>query len=880
MLRKLTIQALAFLLVALPLLGVLGKESLAAESSRVAIISQLSGDVQVQKSGGSKKIKAFKKLNLNQGDILFTGSSSSATLQFSNGTSSDDTMTAAANTTLKFSKLSSNGSTVTKVSMLKGSAWVDVKSIKSKDDQFQVETPTAIMGVRGTNFLVLVNPNTGSTNTSVFAGVVQLGAPSLSQPPSIGGTPTLPNPGAVLIYPTNQINVTPDTPSSQLPDQVSMVNLPALTSHLTPELIEAILRSYGKIQEENQQFIDKLKNGTQNLPPVLGTDIQVVEDNLTNLIGAALQQALGNHAITQEQLNSLIQQVEQAQGKKLDLPSKELTLTDLQKKKQEELEKKEQMLAAQEAEKRKQQLAEQQKQLALLAQQKKEQDAKNLAEAERLRKEAEAKLLAGMTEQQKKDYLTNQSNLNGTPPPSSPGPSESSSSNSDKGKLTGLTLLGDGIQLSPNFSKNVYSYSVNLGENYGGEIGVHPTAAATATVTIAVDGVVQEGSGSASFQPSPDRTMTKVTITVTDGSATKTYTILVKRLFTGVKEWSTLVNGEQVSWDLSDSYISENDDDRSYQLYFEEAPESFKVNFTLDDSVSFEDVDASEAFVLNASTRSGSLSLSRQQWHSGANDASIYYRIGEGEATKRYYLRFTVYIGTPELRTIYAQGADHVSYDFYPAGDHKFSSAVIVDSAIEPGEENATTTLTINPVLSEYWRGSEGSQPSIHITMGETQLEFIEGYQANLERGWNELTITMDNPAMDPSAPSGVYDLMIWVGDSLPEDLRLNSIEVTNGEATPSIVEGPTLEWSAYVNSDNDGFAYIDPAAPSEYGASIDSVHYEDYELDDYFAEARNANGKYAIPLQESFTVAYVTVRNEEGRYMTYVLYIEAAPLL
>ncbi|WP_212963381.1 FecR domain-containing protein, partial [Cohnella xylanilytica] len=70
---------------------------------------------------------------------------------------------------------------VTKVSMLKGTVWSDVKSIRNKDDEFQLETPTAVMGVRGTHFLSAVDPNTSATNLTVFAGVVRANVPQAGQ---------------------------------------------------------------------------------------------------------------------------------------------------------------------------------------------------------------------------------------------------------------------------------------------------------------------------------------------------------------------------------------------------------------------------------------------------------------------------------------------------------------------------------------------------------------------------------------------------------------------------------------------------------------------------------------------------------------------------
>ena len=40
------------------------------------------------------------------------------------------------------------------------------------EDEYQIETPTTVMGVRGTLFLASVNPATGETTGSVMEGAV------------------------------------------------------------------------------------------------------------------------------------------------------------------------------------------------------------------------------------------------------------------------------------------------------------------------------------------------------------------------------------------------------------------------------------------------------------------------------------------------------------------------------------------------------------------------------------------------------------------------------------------------------------------------------------------------------------------------------------
>ncbi|WP_274363587.1 FecR family protein [Paenibacillus thermotolerans] len=170
LLRKLS-HALIFVVIAHAVFGAFASSvSAASESSRVAQIVSLSGEVFVKKSGGSKEFKAYKSMALNQGDFLRTGKKSSVTLKVIDH---DDEMTIGANAQLCLSKLKdSGGGKKTNVSMVSGSAYVKAGKLKEKDT-FEIETPTAVMGVRGTNFLVGVNNITGNTDIAVASGIVQ-----------------------------------------------------------------------------------------------------------------------------------------------------------------------------------------------------------------------------------------------------------------------------------------------------------------------------------------------------------------------------------------------------------------------------------------------------------------------------------------------------------------------------------------------------------------------------------------------------------------------------------------------------------------------------------------------------------------------------------
>lgn len=90
-------------------------------------------------------------MSLNQGDTVYTGANSSVTLNLSSG---DADVTLGENAEINVSDLnSSDGNKKSKLKVWAGSLWVKVKSLAGSNDEFEVETPTAVMGVRGRSSL-------------------------------------------------------------------------------------------------------------------------------------------------------------------------------------------------------------------------------------------------------------------------------------------------------------------------------------------------------------------------------------------------------------------------------------------------------------------------------------------------------------------------------------------------------------------------------------------------------------------------------------------------------------------------------------------------------------------------------------------------------
>jgi len=143
----------------------------AKDTDKVGKITSVSGTVEVKKSGGSKKFKAFNGMAIAQGDTIITGKKSKATMDLD----SDKEVTIGASTTLTISQLVKSASAMggkTKLTLKDGDVVIKVKKKLEGDSRFEIQTPTAIMGVMGTEFAVSANGQ--QTYLGVLEGIVRL----------------------------------------------------------------------------------------------------------------------------------------------------------------------------------------------------------------------------------------------------------------------------------------------------------------------------------------------------------------------------------------------------------------------------------------------------------------------------------------------------------------------------------------------------------------------------------------------------------------------------------------------------------------------------------------------------------------------------------
>jgi hypothetical protein len=146
------------------------KEEVAAGEMK-AKVTFVIGDVKVKSTSGEMTGKPQVGAFLASGQVLITGDKATVDLEFSHGSS----LRIKGNTEIAIKRLIENNGTITEeVSLKKGMLVANVTKQKQTDN-FNIVTPTVIAGVRGTRFLVEVNPNASKeevTRVSVLDGSV------------------------------------------------------------------------------------------------------------------------------------------------------------------------------------------------------------------------------------------------------------------------------------------------------------------------------------------------------------------------------------------------------------------------------------------------------------------------------------------------------------------------------------------------------------------------------------------------------------------------------------------------------------------------------------------------------------------------------------
>lgn len=147
------------------------KEPQMAAGELKAKVTFVLGDVKVKSNSSDEGTKPQVGNFLTTGQMLLTGDKAAIDLEFSHGSS----LRIKGNTEVAVKRLiETNGNITEEVSLKKGMLVANVTKQKQTDN-FNIVTPTVIAGVRGTRFLVVVDPNAAKedvTKVSVLDGSV------------------------------------------------------------------------------------------------------------------------------------------------------------------------------------------------------------------------------------------------------------------------------------------------------------------------------------------------------------------------------------------------------------------------------------------------------------------------------------------------------------------------------------------------------------------------------------------------------------------------------------------------------------------------------------------------------------------------------------
>jgi hypothetical protein len=136
---------------------------------RIAAVSNLTGDVKIKPSGADAYYPLADTRYVKSGDVIHTGQGS-VTLNWVDGTR----IRIGPSSTLKVLKCQFNSATNASLSLFRldvGRVWVRVLKALNPRSKFEVATPTATAGVRGTIFGVTVD-KLGHTQVDVIEGQV------------------------------------------------------------------------------------------------------------------------------------------------------------------------------------------------------------------------------------------------------------------------------------------------------------------------------------------------------------------------------------------------------------------------------------------------------------------------------------------------------------------------------------------------------------------------------------------------------------------------------------------------------------------------------------------------------------------------------------
>jgi len=286
--NKYSLFVICFIVILAMVMTSLYSPVVEAADITTAKLQSVKGDVFVKKGGGNREFKGFENMVLTQGDWLRTGAKSTAKIVYNNGT---QTMINP-NSQLTIERLTeTNTSSKTSIKLHAGGVWNKVKTMLNIDSTYDVETPTTVLGARGTLYLVTIDAN-GNISLNVADGAV--GA-STNADPSAGTTSYLIGTGSSL-----QVDPSGQTQGAGPIDVQTFVQ--SVDPAVLVQVVNDIVQRSQEIATQAQQALGQITN-QQNALSALRSATQASE--LASLAQQVVQ------AVQQSSQPDLIQQFQQ-----------------------------------------------------------------------------------------------------------------------------------------------------------------------------------------------------------------------------------------------------------------------------------------------------------------------------------------------------------------------------------------------------------------------------------------------------------------------------------------------------------------------------------------------------------------------------------------
>ncbi len=174
------------LLICLALILVPFNLSCGSSSEKNTVITSLQGELTVKKAGSANWVKAEVKMLLNKGDSIKTGAEASAKITFFDGS----TIELKANTQIEFTDLINEQAKQIQMKQEIGETISKVEKLVDSASKYEIETPTAVAGVRGSSMRVSVSPD-GTTQVQNLEGKISVTAQGIEVVIPVGSSSTV-----------------------------------------------------------------------------------------------------------------------------------------------------------------------------------------------------------------------------------------------------------------------------------------------------------------------------------------------------------------------------------------------------------------------------------------------------------------------------------------------------------------------------------------------------------------------------------------------------------------------------------------------------------------------------------------------------------------